>query len=209
MFELMKLPYDEDALEPVISKETIGFHYGKHHAGYVKNLNKLVEGTQYEDMSLDEIINTAPGGPVFNNAAQVWNHDFYWKSLTPNNPDVGQVIPPELEETIKKYWSDVDTLKTEFKTKATKHFGSGWAWLCLHPDGSLFTQTSPDAETPIIDPLIVPLLVVDLWEHAYYLQYKNDRGEYIDQVWTLINWESVAANLGVSTAGIDESTPSQ
>lgn len=204
MFEQSKLPYDRDALEPVISKETLDFHYGKHHAAYVKNLNNLIKGTQYEDMSLTEIIQTAPAGTVFNNAAQVWNHEFQWNSLTPNNPEVGKVVPDAVEEYISLFWSDMETFKTEFITKATKHFGSGWAWLNLHPDGSLFTQTSPDADTPIVDPLITPIFVVDLWEHAYYIDYRNDRAEYLDKVWTLINWEFAASNLGIS-AEISES----
>lgn len=189
MFQQTDLPYARDALEPAISKETLDFHYGKHHKGYVDNLNKLIRDTHYEDMSLVQIVQ-ASKGTIFNNAAQVWNHEFQWKCLTPEQSQ----MPEDLEQLISRYWGSVEVFETEFKTKAAKHFGSGWAWLCQHPDGSLFTQTSPDAETPIVDPLITPLLVVDLWEHAYYIDYRNDRKEYLDKVWSIINWQFVRDN---------------
>lgn len=198
MFEQSPLPYDRDALEPVISKETIDFHYGKHHAAYVKNLNNLIKDTTYESMSLVEIIQTAPAGTIFNNAAQIWNHEFQWNSLTPNNPDVGQVVPDVVASYINRFWPSVEVMKTELITKATKHFGSGWAWLNMHPDGSLFTQTSPDAETPIADPEITPIFVIDLWEHAYYIDYRNDRAEYLEKVWSLLNWDFIRQNLNIT-----------
>ena len=201
----MKLPYAQDALEPVISKETISYHYGKHHQGYVDNLNKLVKGTAYEDMSLEEIIlesvlDKAPNGsdfcdgrgsPLFNNAAQVYNHNLYWESFRPDEP-VGTGMTEKTESMINKYWGTVDRLKMSIKTTATKHFGSGWLFVCKHEDDSPFLQATHDAGTALIDPLVTPLLVIDLWEHAYYLQYKNDRSDYIDQIWSILNWDKIA-----------------
>lgn len=193
-FELMKLPYDRDALAPVITEEMINYHYGKHHKGYVDNLNKLVEGTAYEDMSLEEIIregSTQEDKALFNNAAQVYNHDLYWNSLRPEEP-VGSGMFAKSEERIGRYYGSVDGLKETVKQTATKHFGSGWVWICQHEDESLFVRDTHDAGTPITDPLVTPLLVIDLWEHAYYLEYKNDRAAYIDAIWPVLNWDNLA-----------------
>ncbi len=197
-FELMKLPYAQDALEPVISKETISFHHGKHHQGYVDNLNKLVEGTAYEDMELEEIVREANmqnvhgiDNPLFDNAAQVYNHNLYWNSLRPDEP-VGKGMSAFVEDRISRYYGSVDGLKTTITLAAKKHFGSGWVWICQHEDESLFVKDTHDAGTPIIDPLVTPLIVIDVWEHAYYLQYKNDRAEYINQLWSVINWDKLA-----------------
>lgn len=211
MIELMKLPYAQDALEPAISKETISYHYGKHHRGYVDNLNKLVEGTGYADMKLEDIIREAGqdfprddkgrelgshycpgrGSPLFVNAAQVYNHNLYWESLRPEEP-VGSGMSEAAESYIKEYWGSVDRLKTVIITQATKLFGSGWIWICKHEDNSPFVRATHDAGTPLDDPLVTPLLVIDVWEHAYYLQYKNDRAKYIEQLWSVINWNKLA-----------------
>lgn len=198
-FELMKLPYAQDALEPVLSKETISYHYGKHHQGYVDNLNKLIEGTAYEDMELEEIIRETSvqivkndkTNSLFDNAAQVYNHNLYWNSLRPDEP-VGSGMSAKVEDRINRYYGSVDGLKTTITLAAKKHFGSGWVWICQHEDESLFVKDTHDAGTPIIDSLVTPLLVIDLWEHAYYLQYKNDRAEYINKLWSVINWDNLA-----------------
>ena len=198
MIELMKLPYERDALAPIISKEMIDYHYGKHHQGYVDNLNKLIEGTSYEDMSLEDIIREAHvqqakgmDASLFNNAAQVYNHNLYWESLRPEEP-VGKGMFPGTEDRISRYYGSVDGLKETIKLAATKHFGSGWVWVCQHEDESLFVRDTHDAGTPITDPLVTPLLVIDLWEHAYYLEYKNDRAAYIEAIWPIINWDKLA-----------------
>ena len=199
MFELMKLPYAQDALEPALSKETISFHYGKHHQGYVDNLNKLVKGTAYEDMELEDVVREAfiqtprntKTNSLFDNAAQVYNHNLYWNSLRQDEP-VGSGMSSAAEERINEFYGSVDNLKTTITQAAKKHFGSGWIWICQHEDASLFVQDTHDAETPIVDPLVTPLLVIDVWEHAYYLQYKNDRAEYINQLWSVINWDKLA-----------------
>lgn len=191
-FSLMDLPFEYDALEPAISQDILRFHYDKHHKGYVDNLNKLVKGTMFEEWSLEDIISSAKG-PLYNNAAQVWNHDFYWKSLRPFNEN--NYPPEDVETLISKYWDTFANFKAEFEKKGAQHFGSGWVWLCQHPDGSLFTYDSHDAHNPLNDPLVNPLMVVDLWEHAYYLQYKNDRKAYLSSIWTLINWDFVLSNI--------------
>ena len=211
MIELMKLPYAQDALEPAISKETISYHYGKHHKGYVDNLNKLIEGTGYADMKLEDIIREAGqdfprdgkgtalgtqycpgnGSPLFVNAAQVYNHNLYWESLRPDEP-VGAGMSQAAESYIREYWGSVDRLKSTVTRTATKLFGSGWVWICKHEDNSPLVHATHDAGTPLDDPLVTPLLVIDVWEHAYYLQYKNDRAKYIEQLWPVINWDKLA-----------------
>lgn len=198
-FELMKLPYARDALEPAISKETISYHYGKHHQGYVDNLNKLIKGTAYEDMKLEEIVREASAqtprnektNSLHNNAAQVYNHNLYWNSLRPDEP-VGTGMSKAAEAYISEYWGSVDHLKETITNVSTKLFGSGWVWICKHEDDSPFVRATHDAGTPLDDPLVTPLLVIDVWEHAYYLQYKNDRSAYIDAIWPVINWDNLA-----------------
>ena len=199
MFKLMKLPYARDALEPVISKEIIDYHYGKHHQGYVNNLNKLIEGTAYNEMSLEDIIRESTlqgtGGPwhykpapLYNNAAQVYNHNVYWNSLRPKTDK----ITDKAEERINEFFGSLDGLKTALKQAATKHFGSGWVWVCEDDDKSLHVRDTHDAGCPIVDSSIKTLLVIDVWEHAYYLEYKNDRGAYIDAIWDIVDWDKLA-----------------
>lgn len=204
MFELMKLPYAQDALEPVISKEIISYHYGKHHKGYVDNLNRLIKDTAYEDMTLEEIIRESSldkpnnqkycegrGSPIFVNAAQTYNHNLYWNSLRPDEP-VGTGMTEKTESYVTKHWGSTDRLKKVITNQATKLFGSGWIWICKEEDDKPSVRSTHDAGTPIIDPLVTPLLVIDVWEHAYYLQYKNDRADYIEQLWSIINWDNLA-----------------
>jgi Fe-Mn family superoxide dismutase len=193
---LPPLPFDEGALAPVISAQTLGFHYGKHHAGYVTNLGKLVAGTDLAGQSLEEIILATAGqsdkAAIFNNAAQVWNHTFYWNSLSPKG---GGEPPAALKAKLEESFGSVDACKKELATAATTQFGSGWAWLVQ--DGTkLSVVKTGNAETPVTKGL-KPLLTLDVWEHAYYLDYQNRRADYISALLDkLINWEFAAAHLG-------------
>jgi len=186
---LMTLPYNLDALEPLMSKETLEFHYGKHHQTYVNKLNELIENTKYEDLSLNEIIKSSEGG-IFNNAAQVSNHDFFWNGLTPNQTN----IPSNLEDELVKAFGSVEEFKKEFTAKAVGHFGSGWAWLVQDENKNLKIITTSNAQTPIQSDLN-PLLVCDVWEHAYYIDVRNARPAYLENFWKLVNWDFVAKNL--------------
>ena len=189
-FELPALPYEKNALEPHISAETLDFHHGKHHATYVAKLNGLVEGTELAEKSLEEIIKSSDGG-VFNNAAQIWNHTFYWNSLSPNG---GGEPTGELDDAINAKWGSFADFKAAFNDKAVNNFGSSWTWLVKTADGTLDIVNTSNAGTPITDDL-VPLLTVDLWEHAYYIDYRNVRPNYLEGFWALANWEFAAANL--------------
>ncbi|MEN8778896.1 MAG: superoxide dismutase [Fe] [Glaciecola sp.] len=189
-FELPALPYEKNALEPHISAETLDFHHGKHHATYVAKLNGLVEGTELAEKSLEEIIKSSDGG-VFNNAAQIWNHTFYWNSLSPNG---GGEPTGELADAINAKWGSFADFKAAFNDKAVNNFGSSWTWLVKTADGTLDIVNTSNAGTPITDDL-VPLLTVDLWEHAYYIDYRNVRPNYLEGFWALANWEFAAANL--------------
>ncbi|CAI8241010.1 MAG: Superoxide dismutase [Fe] [Glaciecola sp. HTCC2999] len=189
-FELPALPYEKNALEPHISAETLDFHHGKHHATYVAKLNGLVEGTDLAEKSLEEIIKSSDGG-VFNNAAQIWNHTFYWNSLSPNG---GGEPTGALADAINAKWGSFADFKAAFNDKAVNNFGSSWTWLVKTADGSLDIVNTSNAGTPITDDL-VPLLTVDLWEHAYYIDYRNVRPNYLEGFWALANWEFAAANL--------------
>ncbi|MBU3013864.1 superoxide dismutase [Poseidonibacter lekithochrous] len=186
---LMTLPYNLDALEPLMSKETLEFHYGKHHQTYVNKLNELIENTKYEDLSLNEIIKSSEGG-IFNNAAQVSNHDFFWNGLTPNQTN----IPSNLEDELVKAFGSVEEFKKEFTAKAIGQFGSGWAWLVQDENKNLKIITTSNAQTPIQSDLN-PLLVCDVWEHAYYIDVRNARPAYLENFWKLVNWDFVAKNL--------------
>ncbi|RXK07923.1 superoxide dismutase [Halarcobacter bivalviorum] len=187
--ELMKLPYELDALEPHMSKETLEFHYGKHHQTYVTKLNGLIEGTKYENLSLEEIVKDSEGG-VFNNAAQVFNHDFFWNGLTPN----GSEIPSEVEAALSEVFGSVDGFKEEFTNAAVNNFGSGWTWLVKNTEGKLEIVSTSNAGTPITSGL-TPVLTCDVWEHAYYIDTRNARPVYLENFWKLVNWNFVAQNL--------------
>ncbi|PJK02167.1 superoxide dismutase [Fe] [Lysobacteraceae bacterium NML75-0749] len=188
--ELPALPYDRTALEPHISGETIDFHYGKHHKAYVDNLNKMIEGTEFAALSLEEIIQKSQGG-MFNNAAQVWNHTFYWNCLSPNG---GGDPTGKLLEAINAAFGDFAKFKEEFTKTAIGTFGSGWAWLVQRPDGSLALVSTSNAATPLTGD-DKPLLTCDVWEHAYYIDYRNARPTYLEHFWNLVNWDFVAKNM--------------
>jgi Fe-Mn family superoxide dismutase len=189
--ELPALPYAQDALEPVISAETLDYHYGKHHAAYVTNLNNLVEGTEFENASLEDIIRSADGG-IFNNGAQVWNHTFYWNGLS---PDGGGEPEGALGEAIASAFGSFEEFKAAFVNSAATNFGSGWTWLVRNADGSLAIVNTSNAGNPLRDGQ-TPLLTIDVWEHAYYVDYRNARPKYLQEIWNIINWDFVAANYG-------------
>jgi len=189
-FTLPPLPYAKNALAPHISEETLEYHYGKHHQAYVTNLNKLVDGTEYEGKSLEDIIKHASGG-VFNNAAQVWNHTFYWNCLSPNG---GGEPEGQLMEAINKAFGSFDAFQEKFTQTAATTFGSGWAWLVQDQEGNLSIISTSNAGTPMTEGLTA-LLTCDVWEHAYYIDYRNARPEYIKSFWDLVNWEFTASNL--------------
>lgn len=187
---LPPLPYAMDALAPHISEETLEYHYGKHHQAYVNNLNKLIPGTEFENMSLDEIILKAKGG-VFNNAAQVWNHTFYWNCMTPNG---GGEPKGKLADAINKNFGSFAEFKEQFTQAAATTFGSGWAWLVQDASGALKIISTSNAGTPMTEGLTA-LLTCDVWEHAYYIDYRNVRPDYIKEFWALVHWDFVANNL--------------
>jgi Fe-Mn family superoxide dismutase len=188
--ELPPLPYAMDALAPHISKETLEYHYGKHHQTYVTNLNKLVENTPQADSSLNEIIRTQSGG-LFNNAAQIWNHTFYWHCLSPQGG--GEPTGTLLEAIIKDFGS-FETFKEDFTKTALTTFGSGWGWLVKTPEGKLALSSTSNAGTPLTTDN-TPLLTCDVWEHAYYIDYRNARPKYLEAFWSLVNWAFVEENL--------------
>jgi len=190
-FELPALPYEKNALEPHISAETLDFHYGKHHATYVTKLNGLVEGTDMAGKSLEEIVKTSSGG-VFNNAAQIWNHTFYWNSLSPNG---GGEPTGALADAINAKWGSFDEFKAAFNDKAVNNFGSSWTWLVKTADGGLDIVNTSNAATPLTEEGVTPLMTVDLWEHAYYIDYRNLRPKYMEAFWALVNWEFASNNF--------------
>ena len=188
--ELPPLPYERNALEPHISAETLDYHYGKHHKTYVDNLNKQIEGTEFAELPLEAIIRKAQGG-MFNNAAQTWNHTFYWHCLKPNG---GGEPTGKLKEAIDKAFGDFAKFKEEFTKVAVGTFGSGWGWLVQRPDGALALVSTSNAATPLTGE-DTPLLTCDVWEHAYYIDYRNARPKYVEAFWNLVNWDFVAANM--------------
>jgi Fe-Mn family superoxide dismutase len=188
---LPPLPYDMDALAPHISRETLEFHYGKHHQTYVTNLNNLIKGTDHESQSLEEIVRSASGG-IFNNAAQIWNHTFYWNSLSPNG---GGAATGAVGDAINAAFGSFDKFKEEFTKSSVTLFGSGWAWLVKKGDGSVAIVQTSNAATPLTGD-DVPLLTCDVWEHAYYIDYRNARPKYLEAFWSLVNWDFANANLG-------------
>lgn len=185
-FNLEALPFANNALEPHISETTINFHYGKHHQTYVNTLNTLVENTEFENKSLEEIIKTSQGG-IFNNAAQVWNHTFYWNCLTPKSTSMPK---GKLLSAIEKTFSSFDKFKEEFTNKCLTLFGSGWCWLVKDNEGKLSIVQKSNAGNPMTEGL-TPVMVCDVWEHAYYLDKQNARVKYIESFWLLVNWEFV------------------
>jgi Fe-Mn family superoxide dismutase len=188
--ELPALPYARDALAPHISAETIDYHYGKHHQAYVTNLNNLIKGTEFEAMDLVSIVKKAQGG-MFNNAAQIWNHTFYWNSLSPKG---GGEPSGKLGDAIKKAFGGFAQFKDDFSKLAAGTFGSGWAWLVQRVDGSLGIVSTSNAATPITG-ADRPLLTCDVWEHAYYIDYRNARPKYVEAFWNLVNWEFAASQM--------------
>ncbi|KTD72373.1 superoxide dismutase [Fe] [Legionella tucsonensis] len=189
-FTLPELPYAKNALEPHISSETLEYHYGKHHQAYVNNLNKLIPGTEFESMELEEIIKKAKGG-MFNNAAQVWNHTFYWHCLSPNG---GGEPKGKLADSINKHFGSFSEFKEQFTQTAISTFGSGWAWLVQDNTGALKIISTSNAGTPMTEGLNA-LLTCDVWEHAYYIDYRNARPDYISAFWKLVNWDFVTSNI--------------
>ncbi len=189
-FQLPELPYSKDALAPHISAETLEYHYGKHHNAYVTKLNAAIEGTPNAEKSLEEIIKSSEGG-LFNNAAQVWNHTFYWNSLSPNG---GGEPTGELAESINASFGSFEKFKEEFTSAAATQFGSGWAWLVKDTSGKLSIMKTGNAETPVTADGVTALLTCDVWEHAYYIDYRNARPKYIEAFWNLVNWDFAEAN---------------
>ena len=188
--ELPALPYARDALQPHISSETLDFHYGKHHQTYVDNLNKLIVGTEFADADLETIVKKSQGG-MFNNAAQIWNHTFYWNSLSPHG---GGEPKGKLAEAINKAFGSFAAFKEEFTKTAIGTFGSGWAWLVQRADGTLAIVSTSNAATPITGS-DKPLLTCDVWEHAYYIDYRNARAKYVEAFWSLANWDFAAKQM--------------
>ncbi len=183
--KLPQLPYAQNALEPYISRETLDYHHGKHHAAYINKLNDAIKGTEYENKSLQEIITSATG-PVLNNAAQAWNHAFYWQCLSP----AGGKLKGDLMEAITRKFHSLERFEREFSTTANGHFGSGWTWLVLDKVGKLAIVSMHDADSPFRHGQI-PLLTCDVWEHAYYIDYRNSRQSYVNAFWQIVNWEFV------------------
>ena len=188
--ELPPLPYAKDALAPIISAETIDFHYGKHHQTYVTNLNNQIKGTEFEDLPLEEIIRKSSGG-MFNNAAQVWNHTFYWNCLKPGG---GGEPGGKLAEAITAAFGSFTAFREQFTNTALTTFGSGWAWLVQRSDGSLALVSTSNAATPLTG-TDKALLTCDVWEHAYYIDYRNARAKYVEAFWNLVNWDFVAEQM--------------
>ncbi|MFL0801719.1 MAG: superoxide dismutase [Fe] [Agarilytica sp.] len=190
--ELPALPYAKDALAPHISEETLEFHYGKHHQTYVTKLNGLLPGSEFEGKSLEDIVKSSSGG-VFNNAAQIWNHTFYWNCLSPNG---GGEPTGAIADAINTAFGSFEKFKEEFTNSAINNFGSSWTWLVKNADGSVAIVNTSNAATPLTDDSVTPILTVDLWEHAYYIDYRNARPAYMGAFWSLINWDFANANLG-------------
>ena len=188
MFSLIELPYSADALEPAISAQTIAFHHGKHLQAYVDNLNKLLPGSEFENLPLEEIVRRAPAGPVFNNAGQILNHNMYFTQFAAKP---SQTAPTgRLSEQIEKQWGSFDAFKAEFEAKGVGLFGSGWVWLSAAEDGSLVITQEPGAGNPLTKGL-KPLLTFDVWEHAYYLDFQNRRAAQLNALWGIVDWKVI------------------
>ncbi len=190
--ELPELPYAKDALAPYISSETLDYHHGKHHNAYVTKTNELIQGTEFENLELEEIIRRA-SGVLFNQSAQVWNHTFYWHSLSPNG---GGEPSGAIADAIRESFGSLEAFRDEFIKQSTANFGSGWGWLVQNKaDKSLAIVQTDDAKTPLTDSSVVPLLTCDVWEHAYYIDYRNARPKYLESYFKLINWDFANQNL--------------
>jgi superoxide dismutase, Fe-Mn family len=189
-FELPPLPFAEKALGPHISAETLQYHYGKHHKAYVDKLNSLLPGSGFEGKSLEEIVKTSSGA-VFNNAGQIWNHNFYWNCLAPGGGKPGG----ELAKAIDRAFGSFDKFREKFNNDAVANFGSGWTWLVRRGDGSVAIVNTGNANTPLTEAGSTPLLTVDVWEHAYYIDYRNQRPKYLEAIWNVINWKFVEGNF--------------
>ena len=189
--KLPELPYSKDALSPHISAETLEFHYGKHHNAYVTKLNELIKGTEFAELSLEQIIKKSSGG-IFNNAAQVWNHTFYWNCLAPK---AGGAPTGKIADMITKTFGSFDKFKTDFTNSALGNFGSGWTWLVKTSNGEIKIHNTSNAGCPLTEG-VTPLLTCDVWEHAYYVDYRNARPSYVQAYWNLVNWDFVNKNLG-------------
>ena len=192
--QLPELPYDKEALAPIITKEAFDYHYGKHHLAYVNNLNKLIRDTPLADASMEKIIQTGfqdNNAGLFNNAAQHWNHSFFWHCLSPNG---GKEPEGKIKELIVRDFESFEKFKEEFSASATKLFGSGWAWLAQNQEGTLEILPMKDAQTPIIENKI-PILTLDVWEHAYYIDYRNARPKFVEIFWDIVNWDFANKNL--------------
>lgn len=193
MLNLLQLPYADNALEPVISANTISFHHGKHLQGYVDNLNKLIQGTEFENKSLDDIVKTAPNpSPIFNNAGQILNHNLYFEQF--QAPQSNNLPTGKLADQINAQWGSFDAFKAEFESKGTTLFGSGWVWLSKREDGSLIITQETGANNPITKGLN-PILTFDVWEHAYYLDYQNKRPAHLNALWNIINWALIGTRF--------------
>ena len=190
--ELPPLPYPIDALEPHISAETLEFHHGKHHKSYIEKLNELIEGTEYADMPLEKIITSTGEGEIFNNAAQVWNHTFYWQCMS---PDGGGEPQSALASAIEDGFGSTESFKEEFAAAVASLFGSGWVWLVQEPGGKLAIQMRPNAHNPLGTEDRI-LLTCDTWEHAFYIDYRNDKASYVQGFWNVVNWDFAARNMG-------------
>ncbi|GGP21005.1 superoxide dismutase [Silvimonas iriomotensis] len=189
--QLPELPYALDALAPYMSKETLEYHYGKHHQTYVTNLNNLIKGTEFENASLEETVKKAPAGGLFNNAAQIWNHTFFWLGFTPNAAGEDRAPTGALAAAIDAKWGSFDKFKEAFNASAAGNFGSGWTWLVKKADGSVDLVNTSNAATPLTT-ADVALLTCDVWEHAYYIDYRNSRPNYLGGFWKLVNWDVVS-----------------
>lgn len=189
--ELPDLPYALDALEPAMSRETLEYHHGKHHAAYVKKLNALIGDSPFADSCIEDIIKQASEGPLFNNAAQVWNHTFFWNCMS---PDGGGEPQGSQGSAIEARFGSFTAFKQAFKDQAAAQFGSGWGWLISSGDGELRIVTTSNADNPMRSGA-TPLLTCDLWEHAFYIDYRNEKGDYVDNFWSLVDWEFVAKNF--------------
>jgi len=187
---LPPLPYAKDALQPTMSAETLEYHYGKHHQAYVTNLNNLIKGTEFENLSLEEIIKKSQGG-IFNNSAQVWNHTFFWNCMTPNG---GGAPTGPVADAINAKWGSFDKFKEEFQKSAVGNFGSGWTWLVKKTDGTVDIVNTSNAGTPLTTENKA-LLTVDVWEHAYYIDYRNARPKFVESWWNIVNWDFVNQNF--------------